>query len=768
MSRCLSSTTTFLAAAVLTVFAASPAGVWAQGLSNPPVQRALPVDEEEEEEIPGATPVEIDLTPSQPATTRKQSTRQDDDEDIPEGRPVPKEAPSIIPRQETIPEGRPVPATNPAPAKPGAPKQEETPLQGSTRTQADARTLYVTLPAPRGLIVDRNGLPLAQNILAHYPGIQFPDGEPLKPAAALAYAKQRIAIASQVLGITWQPKDEDILTHYENRRWLPLLCDKVLKTEPTAEQKRRLLAGTILHPAYLRTYPHGRTACHMLGYVGRVRPMPTGPLDPLDPYYPEMQGRGGLEQAYEEHLKGKSGQMNMLFDANGNKITEEITQHPVPGGTLVTTLDFDFQQICEDVLRSNVKRGAFVVMDVSTGDVIAMASWPMFDPNSFVPSISQDEFNALNKHKDKPLLGRAFMGAYPPASTFKVVTALAGMDSGKFSENSAFNCSYSLRLGNHYMKNAYKGDYGSIGLTQALKISCNTWFARAGMATGAENLREMAVRLGFSAKTGLPFYEEAGLVANDDWMLLNQKRRILQGDVANMSIGQGPVSATPLQVARSMAAIGNGQFLPRTRLVSQVQDLDNRVIEAFPPAIQNELNIRKAYINGVHKGMKAVVNDGGGTGRAASNKYVKVAGKTGTAQWGVRNMAWFAGFLPADKPQYAFAAVYEGDFGESRVSGGGKVAPMVSQVFNRVYKLKKDRDEPFYKRTTGPLLASNDAEDGEKADAEDGDGEEKPRARKTASANKPQPAAKPEGAPAAAPQEKKTVKGFFKRLFGRS
>jgi penicillin-binding protein 2 len=574
-------------------------------------------------------------------------------------------------------------------------------------------------------------------------------------------------------------KDEDILKHYEHRRWLPLLNERVLKTAPTEEQKSRLLAGTILHPAYLRTYPQGSTACHLLGSVGKVRPMPTGPLDPQDPFYPEMIGRDGLEAAFEEKLKGTAGQMNMLFDGQGHKISEEITHHPVPGLTLVTTLDLDFQQICEDVLRSNVKRGAFVIMDVETGDIVAMASWPTFDPNNFVPSIRQDDWTALLKDKDKPLVGRAFQGIYPPASTFKVVTALAGLDSGEFNENSVFNCSATLKLGKHVLRNAYKGDFGSIGLTQALKISCNTWFARAGMATGAANLTNMANRLGFGERSGLPIKgEEAGRVANDDWMLANYGRKILQGDLANMSIGQGAISATPLQVARSMAAIANGEFTPQSRLVAQFQDLDNKVVEAFPPAARNDLNISKRNINAVHKGMRAVVNDGGGTGRAAASRYVTVAGKTGTAQWGPdRNMAWFAGFLPANNPQYAFAAIYEGDFGESSISGGKKVAPMVKTVFDRIYKLKKDRDEPFYKRSPDSLLAKGkdekkEGEDGEEdEDAEGSDDEEgadgtprktsKPRVAATAA----QPAGQSTPAPAPAPADK-GVRGFFKKLFG--
>lgn len=729
-----------------------------------PVPRAEPVEEKTQEDDPPPVRPSEATTPSPPRGKPKETL--DDDQNIPRAEPVPTESSSsLVPRQDVIPEGKTVPegtvptgATNPA-------KPDEPLLQASMRTQADARTLYVTLPAPRGLIVDRNGHPFAQNIIAYYPGIQFPEGAPLSPANALTYARQRITVATRVLGQPWTISDEDILKHYENRRWLPLLNERPLKQEPTAELKARLLAGIIFHPGYLRTYPEGGTACHVIGSVGKVRPMPITVLDPQDPFYPEMLGRDGIEAAYEEQLKGRAGQMNMLFDAQGHKISEEITQHPVPGNTVVTTMDLDFQQICEDALRSNVRPGAFVIIDVETGDVISLASWPTFNLNDWVPGISQTQFDAMKKDtRNLPLVPRAFQGKYPPASTFKIVTALAGLDSGKFTENSTFNCSSSLRLGNHIMGNAYKGDFGNIGLTQAIKMSCNTWFARAGMATGSTHFVEMAGRLGFGQLTGLPIKGEvAGIVANDDWMLVNSKRKLSQGDVANMAIGQGPVDVTPIQAARAMAAVANGEFTPDVRLVVQIQDLDDKVVEAFPPTIRNDLDISKRHIAAVHKGMRAVVNEGGGTGRAAASKYVTVAGKTGTAQWTGRNMAWFVGFLPANNPQYAFAAVYEGAPGESRVSGGGKVAPLVKTVFDRIYKLKKDRDEPFYKRSPDSLLAKADKDD-ENSDEDAVDSQSsRPASKPRVAAAASQPASQPAETP---PPENRGVRGFFKRLFG--
>ncbi len=744
-----------------------PLMVWGGLLLLPPLAG-------QQSEAPRAQPVE-----------EEEIFPEEEEEDIPEARPVPETPSPVRPQTpprapEIIPEARPVPNTPATPARPATAPTEEPGLPASMRTQADARTLYVSLPPPRGLIVDRHGKPFAQNIIAYYPGITFPEGPPMKPADALAYAKARVAAVEKILGVAWRPKDDAILTHYQNRRWLPYLCETVFRDQPPPAQLQRLPSGVIMHPAYLRVYPESNAACHLIGSVGKTRPMPVTPLDPNDPYYPELTARDGLELAFEEKLKGKPGQLNMLFDAHGNKISEEMTQRPMPGDTLVTTLDLDFQKICEDELRQHTKRGAFVIMDVQTGDILALASWPTFDLNLFVPSMSQAMLNKLVADKNKPLRGRAFMDTYPPASTFKVVTALAGLESGKIKESTTFNCGPSYRIGNRYFRNHSKSSYGSLDMIDAIKYSCNTWFYPMALRIGSQELISMSTRLGFGERTGLPIRGEApGNIPTDEFMLAHHHRKIAAGDLANMSIGQGAVNATPLQVARAMAAIANGEFVPQSRLISHSQDVNNRITEAFPPVHRNELNLKSAYLASVRKGMSAVVNEGGGTGRSASNRYVSTAGKTGTAQWsGGRNMAWFAGFLPVKDPQYAFAAIYEGDYGEGAISGGRKVAPLVADVFNRVYRLKKERSEPMSGRSA--RLAKNKKDQKTGAEAGDEEASEEVAARKrprraqktdvaatSGRSGRNAPSASTAASTAPAKPKEGGVKGFFKRLFSK-
>jgi penicillin-binding protein 2 len=286
------------------------------------------------------------------------------------------------------------------------------------------------------------------------------------------------------------------------------------------------------------------------------------------------------------------------------------------------------------------------------------------------------------------LFGRAFQSAYPPASAFKPIVALVALNNGMVTENSTLYCPAAISIGRTVFKNWSKSPEGSIDVKRAIARSCNTWFYQVGIDIGPTSFLSLARRLGFGEKTGLPLVGETpGLVPNDEWMLKNEKRRILDGDTANLSIGQGSLLASPLQVAQAMAGIANGGALPKMRLISQVQDTRGRVVQAPVPERKNSLGLSEKAVQVVHQGMSDVVNSGGGTGRSAGLGYAELCGKTGTAQWGPKSknqrLAWFAGFMPRANPRYAFAVLYEGRPGEG-VSGGRMAAPMVQKFFQGI------------------------------------------------------------------------------------
>jgi penicillin-binding protein 2 len=342
-----------------------------------------------------------------------------------------------------------------------------------------------------------------------------------------------------------------------------------------------------------------------------------------------------------------------------------------------------------------------------------MASRPSFDPNSFIPMINTEEFAKLNDDPAVPLYPRAFRSAYPPGSTFKTFVGLAALQSGLYAPDTKVSCPGGLQVGNFYFRNHRSGHSGRLTLAQALAQSCNTWFYQVGLKIGAAPIIDWADALGFGKRTGIPLRAESpGNIPTDDYMLRVHNRNILQGDVANISIGQGDILVTPLQMAAAMGVIAAKGSFHQTRLVKQVQSLDNKVVAAYPDRVRAELNIDEPNLEAVDKGLVMVTSHGTGTGRrAATVRGVKVAGKTGTAQWGPvskrRNAAWFAGYAPANHPPlYAFSVVVEGNSGET-VSGGTTAAPLIGSILSN---LLKDYKPPEKAKEEEPKEETTDEE----------------------------------------------------------
>jgi penicillin-binding protein 2 len=569
---------------------------------------------------------------------------------------------------------------------------------GAIITRKDARTITLKIPAPRGMIVDREGEPWAQNQVAYQVALQYPQFESADRGFVIHWARARLNSLAPLIGNLTVFSDDELFDHYRHRRWLPLLVSGQIGDKEARDLESKLSSGLILHPVYRRYYPHGEVAAHIIGYTGSVGKLPTGPINFNEPLWEESEGRAGLEKLFDSQLSGDPGMKKLLFDESGNKLLEEQVKRPRPGGTLVTSLNLKWQLLAEKTLRNGCKRGAFVVIDVVTGEVLVMASRPSFDLNHFIPGISDAEFKALNEDPSTPLYGRAFQSAYPPASSYKPVVALAALNNGVVTEDSTLYCPAAITIGNHTFNNWSKTPEGDINVKRAIARSCNTWFYQVGIKTGPSVFLGLSRRLGFGERSGLPLIGETpGLVPNDEWMLKHEKRRILDGDTANLSIGQGSLLASPLQVAQAMAGIANGGALPKLHLVRQVQDTRGRVVQAPIPERKNWLGVDEKAVEIVRAGMADTVNGGGGTGRSAALSYTKLCGKTGTAQWGPKSknqrLAWFAGFLPEDNPRYSFAVLYEGRPNE-KVSGGRMAAPMVKKFFEGIKDDIKDTIAP--------------------------------------------------------------------------
>ena len=579
---------------------------------------------------------------------------------------------------------------SPSPTAEASPFEET--IVPTFETQKLARTYVLDIPAPRGLITDRNGLPLAQNRLSYNLAINFPTPLDFSDPQLLAFAQEKIQAAEKLLGRQLTISDDLIKRHYRNRGILPLEIAQNLTAKESENIKTRLPAGMALRPYYVRTYPQGRLAGQIIGYAGKTGRNPDGIIDNHEVLWPETEGREGLEQTFNQVLTGKRGEYKITFDKDGRKTSEKITTPPVPGHTVVTTLDLRLQELAEKALEAKAKRGAIVFVEPNSGDILAMASWPTYDPNAFTPTISAEKFKALQDDPNIPLLPRAFRSSYPPGSVFKVAVGFAALESGLVRSDEEYNCPPSIQIGNLTFRNWKKTDRGPLNFVQALMESCDTWFYQVGIKIGAEPIQEWAQRLGFGVKCGIPLRGEVeGRIPTDQYMKATHGRKILNGDIANLSIGQGDTEATPLQVAQAMAIIGNGGTMYQTRLVQQVQTVDSEIVTAFQVRDKKTLGASPDTMEQLRIGLVNAVSGPAGTAHQASLESVAVAGKTGTAQWGPKNKertaAWFAGFVPAEKPQLAFSAVYEGDVGAD-VHGGSHAAPMIGMILKDIYKEK--------------------------------------------------------------------------------
>jgi penicillin-binding protein 2 len=571
-------------------------------------------------------------------------------------------------------------------------------IKPTFETQKQARTYVLDIPAPRGQISDRNGAPLAQNRLCYNLTIDFPTPLDFSDARALEFAHENIATAEKLLGRSLQVSDKAILRHYHNRGFLPFEIAQDLNTDEREKLKTALTGALSLKPIYLRIYPHDSVAGALIGYTGRTSRNADGIIQNGQLLWPETEGREGLEQTFNSMLTGRYGHYKVTFDKNGRKTSDRVIDPPVPGYNVVTTLDLHLQEMAEKALAAKAKRGAIVIIDPNNGDILAMASWPTFDPNEFVPSISAAKFKALQSDPNIPLLPRAWRSAYPPGSTFKVAVGIAALESGTITPEDQYECVPEMNIGNTTFHNWKHTDRGSLNFVQALTQSCDTWFYQVGIKTGAEPIMDWAARLGFGAKSGVPLKGEAeGRLPNDSYMQKMHGRKILGGDIANLSIGQGDLLTTPLQMAQAMAIVANGGTFYQTRLVQQVQTGSNEIVAAYAVRVKKEIGASPQTMDQVHHGMIDAVNGPLGTAHQASLDKVSVAGKTGTAQWGPkekeRTAAWFAGFVPAEHPQYAFAALYEGDVG-STVHGGSAAAPMIGKILREIYGQGTEREKP--------------------------------------------------------------------------
>jgi len=544
----------------------------------------------------------------------------------------------------------------------------------------------IRIPGVRGAMIDRHGTVLADNRPSY--NIALFLEELRKPGPwknTMGHVQEILGQLSAIMGTTPVVGRDEVWNHIRRRLPLPLIAWRDISEPQLARfvEAGSNIPGVDIYVEPVRIYPQRSLACHALGYVGRADPDQDAEPENFHYYLPEMAGRAGLEQSQDAWLRGESGGRLMRVDVSGYRSRDLSTKYPQRGHDLMLSLDAGIQAVVETALAGQI--GSAVVVDPNNGDILAIASTPGYDINQFIPAIPATAWRTLLEDVNKPLLNRAVAGTYPPGSTFKMITAFAGLENRKATLTETHNCPGYYKLGNATFRCWLRSGHGPVNLEQAIEGSCNIFFFHVGRQSGIDAIYHMASAMGLGEKTGVELHaEQAGLVANPAWKRKTMNDAWRDGDTCNISIGQGALLVTPLQMAMMTSTIANGGTLYRPRLVIARRSPGVEAYQRLEPVIHNQLNWGRENLKMVQLGMKDVVMSPSGTARMARVPGVVIAGKTGTAEFGrkdeKRRHAWMVSFAPFDAPKYAIALLVD-----EGVSGGETAAPVMKKILQGIF-----------------------------------------------------------------------------------
>jgi penicillin-binding protein 2 len=541
------------------------------------------------------------------------------------------------------------------------------------------RTRVRPIAAPRGILFDRNGLALVDNRPAFTLSL-IPRELERDPAARDA----TLGRLASLLQIPFAELQEAV-ARIPPDSILPVRVRRGLSMDDVArvEEWKLELPGVIVEVEPQRAYPTSRFAAHLLGYVreandeqlrqGRYR-------------RGDMVGQSGLERLLDEFLRGKDGGERIEVDAMGRQIRLIQSTEPHPGAQVVTTVDRRVQEAAERAMEGLA--GAVVVMDPRNGDVLAMVSTPAFEIDRFTGTIDRNAWLRVIQDPDHPLLNRTIQSQYAPGSVFKIVVAAAGLQEGTLAPTDRTYCTGQFELGKWTFRDWKEGGHGDVDLLGAMRHSCNVFFYEKGLKIGGATIARYATAFGFGAPTRIDLPgERLGLVPQPR---LRRDRRVgggwHAGETVNMSIGQGAVLVTPMQVARFMSAVANGGVLWKPRLVQRIERADRGVVWSDGGSVTGHVELSPMVWAFLRQSLWSAVNENG-TGAAARLPGYDVAGKTGTAQMIAKSRAdrgqdhaWFASFAPVNDPEVVVVVLVE------RGGKGGQVAaPIARKILNAIF-----------------------------------------------------------------------------------
>lgn len=545
------------------------------------------------------------------------------------------------------------------------------------------RTRQVLLEPARGLIYDRHGVLLANNVPSFSLYVTLED------------VKDRELLVKQLtdlLGLDAALVRKKMAA--KGSKLLPRkIKDRMTLRDATLVESHRLdLPGVMIQVESQRNYPGGMTAAHILGYVGEISGEQLEKPEFLDLHQGSVVGQYGVEKSYDRHMRGVAGQKNVEVDALGHEKRATVVDRPQAGNDLYLTIDARLQKVAEDLLGE--EHGAIVALDPNSGDILAMASRPGFDPNVLSRELTAKQWVEIVQDEGRPLNNRASQGQYPPGSTFKIPMAIAALETKTMSPSSTVFCNGGYQFGKRLYHDWKAGGHGYVDLHNALVHSCDVYFYTVGQRMGIDLMAEFGKDFGLGKATGVELpSERSGIMPSTAWKQKAKNEQWLPGETISAAIGQGYVTVTPLQMASLVATVANNGVSYRPRLVQAVMDRATGNLMEMPAVPRGKLSVKPETFRLVKDALADVVTKG--TATRAKSSLVTIGGKTGTAQVAAlrtgpeesipkkfRDHAWFVAFAPVESPKIAVAVI-----GEHMGHGGAAAAPLAKEVIETYMKL---------------------------------------------------------------------------------
>jgi penicillin-binding protein 2 len=548
------------------------------------------------------------------------------------------------------------------------------------------RTRSILLQPARGLIFDRDGKLLANNVPSFNLYVELQD------------VSDRETLIQKL--VEYLDIDESELSKKFRARGtltrVKLKGGLTLREAALIESHRLDLPGVEVHPEFQRNNPQGPYAAHVIGYVGEVSEQQLS-QEYFQGLHPgSIVGQYGVERRYDQLLRGQAGRKLIEVDALGHEKRTISVEKPQAGHDLYLTLDFDLQQLAEDLLGEEA--GAIIALDPKTGDTLAIASRPSFDPNALSRGLSSAKWQTILQDKRHPLTNRAIQGLYPPGSTFKIIMAAAALETNEVNLSETIQCRGRFRFGRRTFRDWKASGHGTVNLHKALTQSCDVYFYKMGHRLGIDAIATYASLFGLGKKTGIDLpSEQRGIVPSTEWKQRARGEPWYPGETISVAIGQGYVTVTPIQMAQVIATIANNGVARQPRLVRGVRRRNTGEIETWPMAKGTPLDLQPAFVEGIQHALASVVSEG--TARRGNSPLVTIAGKTGTSQVVAlradkkkdipkrfRDHAWFVSYAPFDNPQIAVAVL-----AEHAGHGGSAAAPLARELIEAFIKKRGDK-----------------------------------------------------------------------------